>query len=67
MVLTMEQYLAIRFKDVGVYPTQFICGLHLSIPENVFTHPAVGDVMRLACELIIIDNVSASNNNCCFP
>ena len=63
--LTIEKYIAIRLRDVGVFPTQAICGLHLSIPEDVFADTVVSDIVRIACELSIIDNVSAEPHKRC--
>ena len=63
--LTIEKYITIRIRDVGVFPTQAICGLHLSIPEHVFADTVVSDIVRIACELSIIDNVSAKPHKRC--
>ena len=56
--LTLEEYVAIRIKDVGVLPTQAIGGLYFSLPESVLSHPTVCEAMRIGCELTMIDNVS---------
>ncbi|KAI1791054.1 terpenoid synthase [Ganoderma leucocontextum] len=60
--LTLEEYVTIRLKDVGVLPTQAIGGLYLSLPEDVYSHPAVCEAMRIGCELTMIDNDLTSYN-----
>ena len=61
--LTLEEYVAIRIKDVGVLPTQAIGGLYFSLPEEVYADPAVCEAMRIGCELTMIDNVSRPEAN----
>ncbi|EJF62143.1 terpenoid synthase [Dichomitus squalens LYAD-421 SS1] len=60
--LTIDEYVTIRIRDAGVLPTQAICGLHLSIPQHVFLDSVVSDIMRISCELTIIDNDITSYN-----
>ncbi|PIL37701.1 terpene synthase [Ganoderma sinense ZZ0214-1] len=60
--LTLEEYVAIRIKDVGVLPTQAVGGLYFSIPEAVFSNPTVCEAMRIGCELTMIDNDLTSYN-----
>ncbi|SJK98686.1 uncharacterized protein ARMOST_01955 [Armillaria ostoyae] len=58
----VEDYFKIRRLTIGTDPSYAMLELGYDLPDEVFYHPTVIELGRLACDLIIIDNDLASYN-----
>ncbi len=56
----VEDYFKIRRLTIGTDPSYAMLELGYDLPDEVFYHPTVVELGRLACDLIIIDNVRPS-------
>ncbi len=61
-ILTVEGYLMSRRNNVGIFPCYFVGELLLSIPDEVFHHPAIQALGLLIADLVALDNDIASYN-----
>lgn len=59
-VLGLKDYIDLRRGNSGVYPTFALieCILELNLEPEVFDHPALSNLTRLAGDLVMISNVS---------
>ena len=63
--LTVDAFLTIRREDAGVRPLYVLGALFLSIPDHIHDDPLHARLIRLACDLVVIDNVSSSSVPSC--
>ncbi|KAK0492607.1 terpenoid synthase [Armillaria luteobubalina] len=56
----VEDYLKIRRLTIGTDPSYAMLELGYDLPNEVFYHPTVVNLRRLACEMIMLDNVRPS-------
>lgn len=57
-IRSLEDYLQVRRSSVGIEPSFVMLELGYDLPDEVFHHPAVIELRRLAVEMITVDNVS---------
>ena len=57
---SIHDYLGVRRRDIGAYACFPLIESTFELPDEVYCHPVVVELSRLAVEMIIFDNVSCS-------
>ncbi|KAJ8483026.1 hypothetical protein ONZ51_g4967 [Trametes cubensis] len=60
--LNFESYLQVRLESIGIRVFYAVCGLPLSIPDEVFDDPLFVELQYLGSELLLLDNDIISYN-----
>ncbi|KAG1830850.1 isoprenoid synthase domain-containing protein [Suillus variegatus] len=59
---SLDDYLKLRRKTIGAKPCFLIIEMEMDLPDEVFYHPVIMDLVDCITELIIIDNDMMSYN-----
>jgi hypothetical protein len=59
---SVETCFPYRRQGAAILPVSFVIEIMLNIPDEVLNHPVVNDLQNVITDMIIIDNVSATNN-----
>ncbi|KAG2136537.1 terpenoid synthase [Suillus bovinus] len=59
---SIDDYLKLRRKTIGAEPSFSILEMGMDLPDEVFRHPVIVDLVECITELIIIDNDMVSYN-----
>ncbi|KAJ7627810.1 isoprenoid synthase domain-containing protein [Mycena polygramma] len=60
--LTVDGYLKMRRRNIGIRPSFMPAELGLTLPDEVFYHPVVQELQYLIAELVFLDNDMVSYN-----
>ena len=56
-----DDYLRVRRRDLGAYPSFAIVESTFELPDEVYYHPVVVELSRLSVDMIIYNNVRCSS------
>ena len=56
----VDDYLTVRRQDIGAYPCFPLLEAAFELPDEVYYHPVMVELSRLAVDMIIFDNVCYS-------
>jgi hypothetical protein len=57
-VLTLDEYMKQRTRNVGVLPLFVLHELAFDLPDGVFYHPVINNLRDCVVKMLILDNVS---------
>ena len=58
---SIDDYLIVRRRDIGAYACFPLVESAFELPDEVYYHPVVVELSRLAVEMIFLDNVRCSS------
>ena len=58
----VKTYFEVRRDTIGAKPSFAICEIHMSIPDEIITHPTVVKLSNLCIDALIIGNDLCSYN-----
>ncbi|KAG2136542.1 isoprenoid synthase domain-containing protein [Suillus bovinus] len=59
---SFDDYLKLRRCTIGLKPCFFMCEMGMDLPDEVFYHPAIMDLIECITDLVLIDNDMISYN-----
>lgn len=57
--LSIDDNFKYRRETSGILPRLGLCAVEIDLPDEVFYHPAVVDMVECAADLITVDNVKS--------
>ncbi|KAG1891958.1 terpenoid synthase [Suillus subluteus] len=60
--LSIDDHFKHRRESSGILPWLILCGMELDLPDEVFYHPAIVDIVECTGDLITVDNDMYSYN-----
>jgi hypothetical protein len=57
-VLTLDEYMEQRHRNIGVLPALVLAELAFDLLDGVFDHPVINNLRDCLVQMVILDNVS---------
>ena len=60
-IRSVEEYFEVRRDTIGASPAFVLLELDMNLPDEVVQHPVIEELITLATDMIILDNVGWAN------